>query len=190
VYGTRFENRLQSFAAPVPGSTTTETFFQNVGGVEAYGAELSGQWKPDLLGGKVYFNTNLAHNIAEFQDSYSSFAIAGNTLPDFPEWLGQAGITIEPFAATVLNLSARYIGSRATNFINSEQIGGYTVVNAYLDVGDGFSLGPFKALKARLNVDNLFDRDYLGTITSTTNTPATFRPGPPRTVQITVSAEF
>ncbi len=50
-------------------------------------------------------------------------------------------------------------------------------MNAYVDIGDGFSAGPFKALKARFNVDNLLDRDYLGTITTTTNTPATFRPG-------------
>ena len=190
VYGTRFENRLQSFASVVPGSTTTETFYQNVGGVKAYGAELSGQWKPALLDGKVYFNTNLAHNTAKFEDSYSNLAIRDNTLPDFPEWLAQAGVTIEPFAATVVNVSARYIGARQTNFTNTESIGGYTIVNAYLDVGDGFCVGPFKALKARLNVDNLFDRDYLGTITTTTNTPATFRPGPPRTIQLTVSAQF
>jgi iron complex outermembrane receptor protein len=190
VYGTRFQNRLQSFAALVPGSTTTETFYQNVGGVKSYGAELSGQWKPEALGGKVYLNTNLAHNTAKFEDSYSNLAIKGNTLPDFPEWLAQAGVTIEPFRATVLNISARYIGERQTNFTNAERIGGYTIVNAYVDIGDGFSAGPFKSLKARFNVDNLFDRDYLGTISTTTNTPATFRPGPPRTIQVTVSAEF
>jgi len=190
VYGTRFQNRLQSFASIVPGSTTTETFYQNVGGVKAYGAELSGQWKPEALGGKVYLNTNLAHNTAKFEDSYSNLAIKGNTLPDFPEWLAQAGVTIEPFRATVLNISARFIGERQTNFTNGERIGGYTVVNAYVDIGDGFSAGPFKSLKARFNIDNLFDRDYLGTITTTTNTPATFRPGPPRTIQVTVSAEF
>jgi len=190
LYSTRFDNRLQSFAAPVPGSTTSEIFFQNVGGVKAYGAELSGQWKPTLLSGRVYFNTNLAHNRAEFEDSYSTFSIEGNTLPDFPKWLAQAGVTVEAFSAAVLNVSARHIGARETNFTNAERIGGYTVVNAYVDLGDGFSAGPFKALKARVNVDNLFDRDYLGTITPTTNTPATFRPGPPRTVQVTVSTEF
>jgi iron complex outermembrane receptor protein len=190
VYRTRFANRLQSFASVVPGSTTTETFFQNVGRVTAHGAELSGQWKPTLLGGKVYFNANVAHNRAEFEDSYSTLSIAGNTLPDFPKWLGQTGITIEPFASTVLNFSARYIGPRFSNFTNSEGIGGYTIVNAYLDLGDGFGIGPFRSLKARLNVDNIFDRDYLGTITPTTNTPATYRPGPPRTVQITFSAQL
>jgi iron complex outermembrane receptor protein len=190
LYGTRFDNRLQSFASVVPGSTTTETFFQNVGGVKSYGAELSGQWKPDILGNRVYFTTNLAHNRAKFEDSYGTLSIEGNTLPDFPKWLGQAGITVEPFAATVLNVSARYIGGRRTNFTNTEGIGGYTLINAYLDLGEGFTVGPFKALKARLNVDNLFDRDYPGTLTPTTTTPATFRPGPPRTVQITLSAEL
>ncbi len=45
-------------------------------------------------------------------------------------------------------------------------------------------------VKLRLNVDNILDRDYPGTLTTTTNTPATFRPGPPRTVQFTLSAKL
>jgi iron complex outermembrane receptor protein len=51
-------------------------------------------------------------------------------------------------------------------------------------------VGPLKQVKARVNIDNLFDKDYLGTITTTTNTPATFRPGPRRTVQFTLSTDF
>jgi len=50
--------------------------------------------------------------------------------------------------------------------------------------------GYLKNVKVRINVDNLLDKDYLGTITTTINTPATFRPGPPRTVQVTLSTEF
>jgi len=41
-----------------------------------------------------------------------------------------------------------------------------------------------------VNVDNIFDKDYLGTITPTTNTPATFRPGPDRTFQLTLTAKI
>jgi len=189
-YGTRFDNRLQSFASVVPGTTTTETFYQNVGGVKAYGGELSGQWKPTLLAGKVYFNTNVAHNTATFEDSFATFDIKGKRVPDFPEWQIQGGITVEAFPGAVLNVSVRHISARETNFINSESAPGYTVYNAYIDLGDGFSAGPFKTLKARINVDNLFDKDYLGTITTTTNTPAFFRPGPARTLQVTVSAEL
>jgi len=189
-YFTRFDNRLQSFASPVPGSTTTETFFQNVGAVEAHGAEFSGQWKPELLGGKIYFNANVSYNVSEFKDNFSTFQIAGNKVPDFPKWLFQGGVTYEATPWAILNVSARSISKRYTNFINSETTGGYTIVNAYLDLGDSFGVGPLKHVKARVNVDNLFDKDYLGTISTTVNTPAFFRPGPRRTVQVSLSSEF
>jgi len=190
IYKTTFQNRLQAFAAIVPGSTTTETFYQNVGGVEAHGAEFSGQWKPELLGGKVYFNSNLSYNISKFKDNFATFTISGNRVPDFPEWLFQGGVTFEPAPGAVMNLSARHISSRFTNFTNSETTKGYTIWNAYLDLGDGFFVGPLKEVKARVNVDNILDEDYLGTINTTTSTPASFRPGPRRTVQVTLSAAF
>lgn len=189
-YFTRFENRLQSFASPVPGSTTTETFFQNVGGVEAHGLEFSGQWKPQLLGGKVYFNTNISYNISEFKDNFATFLIASNKVPDFPKWLFQGGVTFEPAPGAVLNLSARKVSKRFTNFTNAEFTDGYTIYNAYVDLGDGFGVGPLKQVKARINIDNIFDKDYLGTITATTATPATFRPGPRRTIQVSLSTDF
>ncbi|MET0292082.1 MAG: TonB-dependent receptor [Steroidobacteraceae bacterium] len=189
-YYTRFENRLQSFAAPVPGSTTTETFFQNVGGVEARGLELSGQWKPELFDGRVYFSTNASYNRARFEDSYSTLAIAGKALPDFPERVVQAGVTLEPIASTLVNFSARYIDSRYSNFTNNEQVGGYAVLNGYVEFGEGLHFGPLEEVRLRVNVDNIFDRDYLGTITTTTNTAATFRPASPRTVQVTLSAHL
>lgn len=204
VYSTKFENRLQSFAALVPGGGgVTETFFQNVGAVKAYGAEFSGQWKPDLLGGKVYFNTNLSYNKSKFQDDVPNyFATAqppsgtrtlfldGNIVPDFPTWVMQGGVTVEPVEGVVFNLSARHITDRYTNFTNTEEAGEYTVWNAYLDLGDGFAAGPFKQVKTRVNIDNLFDKDYLGTIGTTVNTPASFRPGSHRTIQFTLSADF
>jgi len=190
VYKTTFTNRLQSFASIVPGSTQTETFFQNVGAVEAHGAEFSGQWKPEPLGGKVYFNTNLSYNVSKFKDNFATFQIADKVVPDFPEWVFQGGVTFEPFSWMVMNVSARHISERFTNFVNSESVDGYTIYNAYIDLGDGFMPGPFKAVKTRINIDNLTDEDYLGTISTTTNTPATFRPGPARTVQVTLSAAF
>lgn len=190
VYNTTFENRLQAFASVVPGSTTTETFYQNVGGVKAYGAEFSGQWKPDLLGGKVVFNTNLSYNISEFEDNFATFKIAGNRVPDFPEWVFQGGVTFQPVEGVVMNLSARHISERFTNFTNTERTSGYTVWNAYLDLGDGFGLGPFEQVKARVNIDNLTDEDYLGTINPVVSGAASFRPGSYRTIQFSLSADF
>lgn len=198
LYRTVFDNRLQSYALVVPGSATTETFFQNVGEVEARGAEFSGVWKPEWAGGKAYFNLNASYNRVEFQDDIPGFTavtgaalpIAGNTVPDSPEWIIQGGVTVEPTSWLVANVSARHIGERFSNFTNTETTGAYTVVNAYLDFGGDWSIGPARGVKLRLNVDNLLDRDYLGTITTTVNTAATYRPAPPRTVQFSLTANF
>jgi iron complex outermembrane receptor protein len=190
IYSTSFENRLQSYASPVPGSTTTETFFQNVGGVKASGGELSGQWKPELFDNKLYFNANTSYNMSKFQDNFSTFAIAKNEVPDFPHWLIQGGATYEPTDWAVLNLSGRHISKRYTNFLNNETTRGYTVWAAYLDLGGDYEMGPLKGIKLRLNVDNLTDKKYLGTISTTINTPAAFRPGPPRTYQVSLTANF
>lgn len=201
-YQTEFKNRLQAFASLVPGGGgITETFYQNVGAVKAKGVEFSGQWKPELFAGNAYFNANVSYNSAKFQDDVlnyrasttaapSTLAIAGKKVPDFPDWVFQGGVTVEPFDGLLMNVSARHLESRFTNFVNNEKVGGYTIVNAYVDIGDGFSAGPFSQVKARVNVDNLFDKDYLGTINTTVNTPASFRPAPPRTVQFTITADF
>jgi iron complex outermembrane receptor protein len=201
-YHTRYKNFLQSYSVPVPGSGgRTETLYANVGAVEAYGAELSGVWKPRWLGDRVYFNANVTYNVAEFDNDFvtvnpstgaaTTLSIAGNRLPDNAEWLFHGGITYEPFSWAIVNVSARYVGSRFSNYVNTEALGGYTIYNAYIDIGgDGLDFGPLRALKLRFNVDNLTDKDYLGTLTPATSGTATFRPGPHRTYQLTLTAGF
>jgi len=198
LYQTTFDNRLQAFAVTVPGSATTETFFQNVGEVEARGAEFSGVWKPEWAGGKAYFNGNASYNVVEFKDNIPGFTpvtgaplvIEGNTAPDSPKWIIQGGVTLEPTSWIVASVSARHIGERFSNLTNTEKTCAYTIVNAYIDFGDDWAVGPAKDLKLRINVDNLLDEDYLGTINTTVNTVASFRPGPPRTVQVSLTGSF
>lgn len=189
-YYTRFDNRLQSFAAPVPGSTTTETFFQNVGAVQAHGIELSAQWQPAVFDGKLYFNSNLSYNVSQFKDTFSTYRLKGNDVPDSPRWIFQGGATWEAADWLVLHLQARAISERYSTFTNSEKVGGYTVYSAYADLGQSWNWGLVKDIKLRFNIDNLFDRDYLGTITTAIDGTGTFRPGPARTAQLTVSARY
>ncbi len=191
LYYTSFTNRLQSFASVVPGSTQIETFFQNVGAVESSGAELSGGYRPAFFGQKLSLNGSATYNKVEFKDNYGTVVIAGKTVPDSPEYIFQGSATYEPVAWAAVSFSARALTSRFSNFVNTESVGGYSVYSAYVDLGGGkLSLGPVKNVKVRFNVENLFDKDYLGTISTTATTTAVFRPGPDRTFQLTVSASF
>ena len=52
-----------------------------MGGVSSYGAELTGSWKPSMLGGKIYFNSNLTLNHTTFDDNYQVYAAGNTTTP-------------------------------------------------------------------------------------------------------------
>ena len=133
-----------------------------------------------------------------FEDGFSTqgatgvtdYALKGKSVPDFPEIAVQAGVTFEPVEWAVINLSARHISDRYSNFMNNEKTKGYTLFNMYVDLGEGFNYGPLKDIKARINVDNIFDKDYLGTNSTVVTGAANYRPGPHRTAQITLSAGF
>jgi iron complex outermembrane receptor protein len=194
-YYTRFQNRIQSFAQILPGTTNvTETFFTNVGRVKAYGLEFTGSYKPSFLNGLAYFNTNITYNRAKFQDNViaptTTFLLDGKTLPDSAKWVINGGVTVEPASWLVANVSAKYTSRRWSTFENTpgSSVPGFTIVNAYVDIGDGFALGPLKTVKARFNVDNLFDKDTLSFISAQTRGDGFFRPQSPRTFQFTITA--
>lgn len=186
-----------------PQLINTETFTQNVGGVESYGLELTGAWKPDFFNDMLYFNGNLTWNNTTFEDDIPNFLapltgttarrpleIAGNTLPDSPEWIITLGATWEPTPWLVANISGKYLSDRYSNFINTEEISDYTIVSGYIDIGEGDGEGLFGRLKMRVNVDNIFDEDKLAFISPSVSGNGFFRPQSPRTFSISVTGEF
>jgi len=193
VYRTRFANRIQAIASILPGTTNvTETFFTNVGRVKAWGVEFTGSYKPSFLRGLAYVNTNITYNDAKFRDNIPNggAAIAGKNLPDSAKWIINTGLTVEPASWLVANISGKYTSKRYANFINTFSVPAYSVWSAYVDIGDGFSIGPIRNAKARINVDNLFDKDVLSFISSQVTTDGIFRPLSPRTIQFTITADF
>jgi len=127
VYGTQFDNRLQAYSTLVPGSVNSfETYYHNVGRVRAYGVEFSSQWKPDILDGKLLLKNNFTYNHSQFQDNVLNadgsvlYGIKGNFVPDSPEFIYQGGITYQPKSWALVNLSAKYLGPRFTNYVNTE----------------------------------------------------------------------
>lgn len=201
---TKFDNRLETYAIPLAGAGgATETLAQNVGGVTAYGVELTGAWKPALFNDIAYFNGNITWNRTEFDDDIPDYLaplvvggarrpleIASNTLADSPEWIVVAGMTVEPTSWLVANISAKYTSERYSNFTNTETVDSFTIISGYVDIGSGDGVGPLGNVKARINVDNIFDEDTLAFISPTVNTLAFFRPQSPRTVSFSLTADF
>ena len=196
-YYTRFKNRIQSITTILPGSggAATETFYQNVGRVRAYGVEFSGTYKPAILDGLAYGNMNVTYNNAKFKDDIPAatpIEIAGKYLPDSAKWIVSGGVTIEPASWLVANISGKYTSKRWSTFTNTpgSSVPGFTVFSAYVDIGDGWSFGPVKSVKARFNIDNLFDKDTLSYISSSVTGDGFFRPLSPRTFQFTITGEI
>jgi len=197
VYFIDFDNRIEVSGRPVPGSPgLIETRGQNIGGVEAYGIEFIGNWKPEFLNDYGYFSTNLTYNISEFQNDILSgsgdpLGIVGNQLPDSPKTMATLGFTLEPAEWIVANLSARYTGERYADFINTQEMDAYTVVDAYVDIGgEDYDFGALKNVSIRANVTNITDEDILSFTFGTISGTAFYRPLSPRTAQISVTAQF
>jgi len=196
-YYTKFKNRIQSITTILPGSggAATETFYQNVGRVRAYGVEFSGTYKPAFLDGLAYGNMNVTYNNAKFKDDIPAatpIEIAGKYIPDSAKWIISGGVTVEPASWLVANVSGKYTSKRWSTFTNTpgSSVPGFTVFSAYVDIGDGWSFGPVKSVKARFNIDNLFDKDTLSYISSSVTGDGFFRPLSPRTFQFTISGEI
>lgn len=142
-----------------------------------------------------------SYNIVEFKDNYAiqasataaptTVVVAGKTVPDRPKWMGNAAITYQSYGRLTVNFSGRYTGPRFSNFINPESVPGSTIYAAAVDFGGGqLAFGPFKILKLRLNLDNVFDQIYLGQISTSAPGLGVFRPGSDRTFQLMLSASF
>lgn len=138
--------------------------------------------------------------------------IGGAAVRDIPKHSAFGQVEVKPYDKLSLQLSGRYVGSRVggqliqptTNReMGVETIGGYVTfgLNASYDLG---GRGRFNELKFQVNVDNLFDKQYIGAVTSSTATLPDFGLagtgtvptldryfiGAPRTITASVRARF
>lgn len=155
------------------------------------GAELSinGYLTPELkiYGGVTYLD-------AELQDSYDP-RTAGKEVVGVAKWQSNllAEYTVEQLAGVSFNANVHYTGKRAANNINSTWASSYTTV----DIGAKYVIPKFIGSETtlRLNVTNLFDRDYWaaifpGNIYGTPGASNTAFLGEPRQIRLTATVKF
>jgi len=134
--------------------------------------------------------------------------IAGAGVRDIPKHSGYAEIGYRPIPAAQIQLNGRFIGKRVgghivapTTFaaVGVDTIPGYTVIG--LTASYSFDeVGPLSGMKLQFNVDNLFDKAYLGSVSSATATQPEFGLpgrtldryfiGSPRTYTLSLQARF
>jgi iron complex outermembrane recepter protein len=192
-YLVKYGHRLFAFNDFDPTFNRTVSSYNDVGGITSKGLEVAAAIYP--LSG-LRFSTSLTYNKTTFDSDYvkytsatafSSVPTSGKFVPDFPEYMVNAELNYK-WHGFYAGMDARYLARRYSNPINTEWLGGYTTYGALL----GYQApgnGKLGRLRLQFNVSNLFDKDYLGTI-SPGETTGSFQPGAPRTMYMAVSTEF
>ncbi len=163
----RFTNRIQQ---TTDNDTNSPTFGQsvnrNVGKVEIKGVEASLNVRPfpwfSFRGFGSYLDARYKDNLV--LSSTVTLPLAGKRLVETPEW--QYGYRAQfNYGPAQLGLEFKQRTSRTATDLNDVVVPGYNTFN--VDVR--FSLAKFGLEKTfiQVNVDNVFDTQYLGSISST-----------------------
>ncbi len=182
-----YRNKLFSVYDP----TVAQTIRQSIGKSRVYGTELEVGVTPiDNLSIYGSFSYNKSEITEDFKTATNTvIAAKGKQTPDTPEILAKLAVTYNLFGVEISPI-AKFVDSRFGDVLNSERIPSYWV----FDLDLKYSLPPFLGLKdvtLGINVQNLFDRSYIGAISSFDDTAkGSYMVGAPRTIVGSVAARF
>lgn len=194
LYFVDYDNRQATGFDQSAGTTTTT----NVGKVKTQGLELEAGTRPFFGGWSAY--ASYSYTDSEMKDNLQSgaattLATANKVFPNTPKQLVSASLQYAkgPFYG---QFQGKYTSKVYSTLVNDESISGFTVFNLNL----GYKLpnvGVMKNQTIRLNVSNLFDKDYLtlngasgADIKNTAADLPTYHMGAPRFTSISYSVDF
>lgn len=196
LWNTKFQNRIvQSFDQDLGISID-----RNVGDVKAFGLDAQAAWQLEeyltVSGSFSYNNSELQQDLRTGTAVTAILPLAGKKVVETPEFTWSARVDWDITEALSLGVQAKYTGDRFSTDVNDEIAPGYSRI----DMSLRYDLPFAKRSYVQLNVDNLFDEDHFGSISSRTNAVAipggagasapTYHIGAPRTAQITLRTEF
>lgn len=174
---------------------------RNVGKVEQWGVDFSAAWSPFE---EISLYASASYNDSEVQDDVRLNGTANGTLPtkgkqlvETPDWTWSTRVEYRPTAYLTFGGQIKYVGERWATDVNDLKVDSYAVtdIDARLDLED---LIGRKDTSIRVNVINLFDEDYYGSIGSVSSVTTGYAsvgtafasPGAPRTFTVTLRAGF
>ncbi|PNS08048.1 TonB-dependent receptor [Solilutibacter silvestris] len=196
LYTTKFKNRLLSIQQCSSGIQGCPSAYANVGAVNSRGAEATFILKP--MQGLRWYNS-LSYNKSTYADDYLNGATLvptkGKTTVDSPKLLFNSELawTMNGWDARV---AGSYTGKRYYTYLNDGAVPSYWQFNASAGYDFG-KMGFLQDLRVALNVTNLANKHYFGTIGSNGFTDsdavgyfATMQAGAPRQAMFTATAKF
>lgn len=163
----RFTNRIQQTTDNDPASPTyLQSIDRNVGKVEIKGVEASVNVRPfpwlSFRGFGSYIDAKYKDNLV--LSSTVTLPLAGKRLVETPEW--QYGYRAQiNHGVAQLGLEFKQRTSRTATDLNDVTVPGYNTFN--IDARVRLDELGLKKTFIQLNVDNVFNRQYLGSISST-----------------------
>jgi iron complex outermembrane recepter protein len=185
----KFKNRIvQTTETDVNSPNFGLSLDRNVGRVEIKGLEASINVRPfpwfSFNGFGSYIDAKYKDNIA--LSATSNLLLAGKKLVETPEW--QYGYRAQVnYGPASLGANFKRVTTRFSTDLNDQAVPGYST----FDIDARISLAPYGLERTfvQVNVNNLFDTQYLGSITTQSSTVAALGGGTP-TYQIGAPRSF
>ncbi|MDB5688940.1 MAG: TonB-dependent receptor [Sphingomonas bacterium] len=216
-YWTDYQNRIVSATDTDPGSPTYNTSVdRNVGSARAYGFDFNVAVQPipqlSLSPFVSYINSRIKNDVTGINGAIISHT-QGAQFVETPKWQFGGRVDVDltyvSFGAQAKHVGGRYsTDDNGRTLTSAGRLSTLTGIDTDLIAADGrtkgytlidldarVSLAPFGLERTYLSVrvDNVFDEDYLGNISTTQSTLASqprFRIGSPRTFQGTLRFAF
>ena len=159
-YLVKFKDRLLGVASG-PDIIGSPSVLQNVGSVRSVGVEAAADWKfaTDLSLFASYTYTDATYRDDVVDGKGAVTALKGKTVVDAPKHLARAELNFDNGMAFA-RLAANYMSKRYFNYLNDRSVDSRVVADA--TIGYRFN----ENLEVQMNVSNLFDEEYVGTINS------------------------
>jgi iron complex outermembrane receptor protein len=163
---------------------------RNLGKVELKGIDGQIGWQPldalTLYASASYVESEVKSDLPNGLN-VAPLPTKGKELVEIPKTQGsvRAEYKVEDF---MIGVQAKYVGARWANDVNTEKAPAYTLVD--LDVR--YNLPAISGVKTSLqvNIKNLTDERYLGDISTVQTGAASYQPGYPRAVVVSLKASF